>query len=49
MEVNVVEGGKNLGPISPRHVFGDLIHIRPVIHMTIGIDNLHDRSFHERI
>jgi hypothetical protein len=42
MEVNMVEGWKNLGAVSRGHVLRDFVHAWAIVDMTVGIDNPHD-------
>ena len=49
VEVNMIEGRKNLRAVAGRHVLGYFVHARSIVDMAIGINDLHDyKSFRFR-
>ena len=41
MKMDMIEGRKYLSAISRRHVLRDFVHARPIVHMPVGVDDLH--------
>jgi hypothetical protein len=41
MKMDVIEGGKDFRAIARRHVLGNFLHARPVVYMSVGVDDLH--------
>ncbi|HEV8722160.1 MAG TPA: hypothetical protein VGW77_16190, partial [Candidatus Binatia bacterium] len=49
VEVNMIEGRKNLRAVAGRHVLRYFVHARAIVDMAIGINDLHDyKSFRFR-